>query len=69
VGTIDLQSLSITAHAHIPGSKTPKESDVNPALRAVIERDYPEHLPEFELALNAGLRKGSMYSLTRAMVD
>jgi hypothetical protein len=30
-------------------------------LRAVIEYDYPEHLAEFELALNTGLRKGSMY--------
>jgi integrase len=38
-------------------------------LRAVIEHDYPEHLPEFELALSTGLRKGSMYSLTWAMVD
>src|SRR5580704_2007466 len=38
-------------------------------LRAVIEHGYPEHLPEFELALNTGLRKGSMYSLTWAMVD
>ena len=38
-------------------------------LRAVIEHDYLEHLPEFELALHTGLRKGSMYSLTWAMVD
>jgi integrase len=38
-------------------------------LRAVIKHDYIEHLPEFELALNTGLRKGSMYSLTWAMVD
>jgi integrase len=40
-----------------------------PRLRAVIEHDHREHLPEFELALNMGLRKGSMYSLTWAMVD
>jgi integrase len=38
-------------------------------LRAVIEHDHPEHLPEFALALNTGLRKGSLYSLTWAMVD
>jgi integrase len=38
-------------------------------LRAVIEHDYLEHLLEFELALNTGLGKGSMYSLTWAMVD
>jgi len=38
-------------------------------LRAVIEHDYSEHLPEFDLALNTGLRKGNMYSLTWAMVD
>ena len=38
-------------------------------LRAVIERDYPEHLAEFELAASTGLRMGSMYGLTWEMVD
>ncbi|MGC1907724.1 MAG: tyrosine-type recombinase/integrase, partial [Candidatus Acidiferrum sp.] len=32
-------------------------------------REYMEHLPEFELAINTGLRKGSMYGLTWSMVD
>ena len=27
------------------------------------------HLPELDLAINTGLRKGSQYSLTREMVD
>lgn len=38
-------------------------------LRAVIAREYPEHMPEFNFALATGLRKGSMYGLTWAMVD
>jgi glycosidase len=38
-------------------------------LRAVIEKKYPAHLPEFELAVSRGLRKGSMYSLTWEVVD
>jgi integrase len=38
-------------------------------LRAVLESDYPWHLPEFDLALNTGLRQGSQYSLTWSMVD
>jgi len=38
-------------------------------LRTVIERECKDHLPEFELAINTGLGKGSMYGLTWAMVD
>jgi site-specific recombinase XerD len=38
-------------------------------LRAVIQHDYAEHMPEFELAVNVGLRKGSQYGLTWEMVD
>jgi integrase len=38
-------------------------------LRAVIQHDYPAHMPEFELAINTGLRKGSQYNLTWDMVD
>ena len=38
-------------------------------LRAVIQHDFPGHLPEFELAISRGVRKGSMYSLTWEMVD
>ena len=38
-------------------------------LRGVVERDYPEHLAEFELAASTGLRMGSMYALTWEMVD
>ncbi len=38
-------------------------------LRAVIERDFPEHLAEFELSAATGLRMGSMYGLTWEMLD
>ena len=38
-------------------------------MTAVIQHDYPTHLPEFEFAVSTGLRKGSMYALTWEMVD
>ena len=38
-------------------------------LRAVIGRDYPEHMAEFELAGSTGLRMGSLYALAWEMVD
>jgi integrase len=38
-------------------------------LRDVIQADWPEHMPEFSLAIATGLRKGSMYGLTWGMVD
>ena len=33
-------------------------------LRKVIEAKWAFHMPEFDLAINTGLRKGSQYSLT-----
>ena len=42
----------------------------NTALRFLTEEaNWPLHLPESDLAINTGLRKGSQYSLTRDMVD
>jgi len=38
--------------------------DEEKRLRQVIQADYPEHLPEFDLALNTGLRRSEMYGLT-----
>jgi len=38
--------------------------DEETRLRAVIEHEYPEHLPEFEIALNTGMRPSEQYSLT-----
>ena len=38
-------------------------------IRKVIEANWSLHLPESDLAINTGLRKGSQYSLTRDMVD
>jgi len=38
-------------------------------LRKVIEDRWPFHLPEFDLAINTGLRKGSQYELAWDMVD
>jgi site-specific recombinase XerD len=33
-------------------------------LRKVIKEEFPEHLPEIDLALNTGLRLGEMYNLS-----
>jgi integrase len=38
-------------------------------LRKVIKRKWSWHLPELDLAVNTGIRKGSQYGLTWAMVD
>ena len=38
-------------------------------LRRAIKARWRTHLPEFDLALNTGLRKGSQYGLTWEMVD
>src|SRR6266851_4788784 len=38
-------------------------------LRKVIEAKWPSHVPELDLAINTGIRKGSQYGLTWDMVD
>jgi integrase len=38
-------------------------------LRKVIEAKWASHMPEFDLAINTGLRTGSQYGLSWDMVD
>src|SRR5215813_1250493 len=38
-------------------------------LRKVIEAKWASHMPELDLAINTGIRKGSQYGLTWDMVD
>jgi Phage integrase family len=38
-------------------------------LRKVIEAKWPSHVPELDVAINTGIRKGSQYWLTWDMVD
>jgi len=38
-------------------------------LRKVIKSTWVSHLPELDLAINTGLRKGSQYGLTWDMID
>ena len=38
-------------------------------LREVVQTKWPLHLPELDLAINTGLRKGSQYGMTWDMVD
>jgi site-specific recombinase XerD len=38
-------------------------------LRAVILRNYPEHMPEFEIALHTGMRPSEQYGLHWPQVD
>ena len=38
-------------------------------LRNVIEAKWSSHVPELDLAINTGMRKGSQYGLTWDMVD
>jgi integrase len=43
--------------------------DEEKKLRKIIQAKWPSHIPEFDLAINTGLRKGSQYGLTWDMVD
>ena len=43
--------------------------DEEKQLRFAIEADAPEHLSEFEVALNTGMRRSEQYSLTWDCVD
>jgi integrase len=38
-------------------------------LRAVIREHWPEHEPEFDIALNTGMRRGGMYGIEWRDVD
>jgi integrase len=38
-------------------------------LRKVIEAKWPSHVPELDVAINTGIRKGSQYGLTWDMVN
>ncbi len=43
--------------------------DEEEALKKVLQEHYAHRIPELDLALNTGLRKGEQYSLTWANVD
>jgi len=43
--------------------------DEESRLGAVIAKNYPEHLPESEIALNTGMRPSEQYGLTWGRVD
>jgi integrase len=43
--------------------------DEEKKLRKVIKAKWPSHMPELDLAINTGIRKGSQYGLTWEMVD
>jgi integrase len=38
-------------------------------LRELVQKKWPTHLPELDLAINTGLRKSSQYGLTWDMID
>lgn len=43
--------------------------DEEKKLRKIVQAKWPSHIPEFDLAINTGLRKGNQYGLTWDMVD
>lgn len=38
-------------------------------LRAIIQRDCPDHMPEFETGLHTGMRRGEQYGLVWKSID
>jgi integrase len=44
-------------------------ADEESRLRAVIEKLYCEHMPEFDIALHTGMRLSEQYGLTWDRVD
>jgi integrase len=44
-------------------------ADEETRLRDVVTSRYPQHMPELDIALNTGLRRGEQYSLTWEDVD
>jgi site-specific recombinase XerD len=44
-------------------------ADEEQRIRKVIEAKCPDHMPEFDLALHTGLRRGEMYGLTWGNVN
>lgn len=44
-------------------------ADEEKKVRAIIEQDCPIHLPEFEIALHTGIRRGEQYKLLWSDVD
>jgi integrase len=38
-------------------------------LRAIIQRDCAEHLPEFEIGLHTGMRRSEQYGLAWEFID
>jgi integrase len=43
--------------------------DEEKKLRKIVQAKWRSHIPEFDLAINTGLRKGSQYGLTWDMVN
>jgi integrase len=43
--------------------------DEEKKLRKIVQAKWPLHVPELDLEINTGLRKGSQYGLTWDMVD
>jgi integrase len=69
-GKVSVHPARDVRHQREDNSRVRFLSDVEEKkLREVILANWPEHMPEFDLAISTGLRKGSMYGLMWEMVD
>jgi integrase len=67
---VDSNPARLTDHRKEDNARTrflyPAEEE---KLRAIIQKHWPDHEPELDIALHTGLRRGSMYRLAWADVD
>ena len=66
------RTASVRPILHGPVKLLPKDNEIvrflseeeEEKIRSVIAGDFPEHMPEFEIALHTGARRGEQYQLT-----